>query len=118
MKLQMAYVGWDEVQRAQAKDLSHYWGVSLETETTFERLAFNCQDGVIVSLDALSHAEQARWAQQLMALQTNCPVAVHGYDIGDNLATLLREHDIPVFQKLDGKVFASLLRVQVEAIAM
>lgn len=118
MKLQMAYVGWDEVQRAQARDLSHYWGVSLETEAAFERLTFRLRDGLIVSLDALCHAEQTRWAQRLIVLHADCQVAVHGYDIGDNVTALLREHAIPVFEKLDGKVFASLLRVHVEAIAM
>lgn len=118
MKLHLAYIGMDEVQRAQATDLSYYWGVSLETAPNFDRLTFTPQQGLIVSFDALCHADQLRWAQHLITLQDDCPVAVHGYNLGDNVSALLGEHDIPVFTKLDGKVFASLLRVQVGAIAM
>ena len=118
MKLQLAYVGMDEVQRAQAVDLSHYWGVSLATAPHFDRLEASHLGGAIVSFDALSHADQARWAWQLIALHMDYPVAAHGYNLGENLTALLREHDIPVFSKLDGKVFASLLRVPADAIAM
>ena len=117
MKLQMAYVGWDEVQQAQAKDLSYYWGVSLELEPTLEKLTFAHHDGLIVSLDGLSHSDQSQWARKLVAMQCDCPVAVHGYDINDNLATFLSDHDVHIFDKLDGQVFASLLRSHVTAMA-
>jgi hypothetical protein len=106
--MRIAYRTTDEVHHALARTLAEACGAAVNVLSPKEAPAHDRYDAVLHDLDDVPRFRRREIITQLLAGPSDCPRAVHGYDLTADQVQALRQREIGVFRHLEPELFRSL----------
>jgi hypothetical protein len=113
----IAYLTTDEVNQDLAQNLAESCGTTLYLLTFQETPLDGTFDAVLYDWDYLPRHQRRRIQDQLLRADLPCPVAVHGYTLGEGQRKAFHLHDVAAHRRLEPGIFMRLRRVAQQAAA-
>jgi hypothetical protein len=108
--MRIAYMTNDEVNRASAAEMAGECGAFICALAPKESPSDDQFHAVLYDLDNLPRQQRAELVAQILSSPSNRLRAVHGYDITDEQARILRRHGVAVSQRLHAGLIRSLCK--------
>jgi hypothetical protein len=116
MVMRIAYASSDEVNLALAREMAAECGAVVDDKAWDGGSRDDHHDARIYDLDHLPGQRHQEVLSELLSDGPSCPVAVHGYNLSDELAIGLQINGVDVFHRLDVDVFNSLRKRHAERV--
>jgi nitrate reductase cytochrome c-type subunit len=108
--MRIAYMTNDEVNRALAAQMAGECGAFLCALAPTESPSDDQFHAVLYDLDVLPRLQRAELVAQIVSSPSTRPRAVHGYDITDEQARILRRHGVAVSHRLRAGLIRGLCK--------
>jgi nitrate reductase cytochrome c-type subunit len=108
--MRIAYMTIDEVNRASAAQMAGECGAFICALAPKDSPPDDQFHAVLYDLDDMQKSQRAELVAQIQGSPSTRPRAVHGYDITDEQARILRRHGVAVSKRLHAGLIRSLCK--------
>ena len=108
--MRIAYITNDEVNRSFAAQVGQQCGAFICALAPMDSPPDDRFQAVVYDLDDLQRQDRAELVAQIAGSPSTRPRAVHGFDITDEQARILRRHGVSISRRLHAGLIRSLCK--------